>query len=135
MQEDIKLDKNIKHNISVVVDRLIVKTGIEKRLTDSLETAFKLAADTVVIDRDGEEQLFSTKFACPDCGISIGEIEPRLFSFNSPFGACPECTGLGFKQKLDPELIYGDGSKSLNEGALNVSAGNFDSSQIGGMCF
>lgn len=135
LDEDINLDKQIKHNISVVVDRLIVKTGIEKRLTDSLETALKLAADTVVIDRDGEEQLFSTKFACPDCGISIGEIEPRLFSFNSPFGACPECTGLGFKQKLDPELIYGDGSKSLNEGALNVSAWNFDTSQIGGMFF
>ena len=135
LDEDINLDKQIKHNISVVVDRLIVKTGIEKRLTDSLETALKLAADTVVIDRDGEEQLFSTKFACPDCGISIGEIEPRLFSFNSPFGACPECTGLGFKQKLDPELIYGDGSKSLNEGALNVSAWNFDTSQIGSMFF
>lgn len=135
LDEEITLDKQIKHNISVVVDRLIVKPGVEKRLTDSLETALKLASDTVVIDREGEEQLFSTKFACPDCGISIGEIEPRLFSFNSPFGACPECTGLGFKQKLDPELIYGDGSKSLNEGALNVSAWNFDTSQIGSMFF
>ncbi len=135
LDEDISLDKQVKHNISVVVDRLIIKSGIEKRLTDSLETALKLALGTVIIDHDEEEQLFSTKFACPDCGISIGEIEPRLFSFNSPFGACPECTGLGFKQKLHPELIYGDGSKSLNEGALNVSAWNFDTSQFGNMFF
>ncbi len=135
LEEDIKLDKQYKHNISVVVDRLVVKDGIQKRLTDSVETALKLAEGIVIIDRDGEEQLFSTKYACPDCDISIGEVEPRLFSFNSPFGACPECTGLGFKQKLDPELIYGDGSKSLNQGALNVSAWNFDTSQIGSMYF
>lgn len=135
LDEEIKLDKQIKHNISVVVDRLVVKDGIQKRLTDSVETALKLAEGIVIIDRDGEEQLFSTKYACPDCDISIGEVEPRLFSFNSPFGACPECTGLGFKQKLDPELIYGDGSKSLNQGALNVSAWNFDTSQIGSMYF
>lgn len=135
LDEDIVLDKQIKHNISVVVDRLIVKPGIEKRLTDSVETALKLADGIVIIDRDGEEELFSTKYACPDCNISISEVEPRLFSFNSPFGACPECAGLGFKQQLDPELIYGDGSKSLNEGALNVSAWNFDTSQIGGMYF
>lgn len=135
LDEEIVLDKQIKHNISVVVDRLIVKAGVEKRLTDSVEAALKLADGIVIIDREGEEQLFSTKYACPDCDISIGEVEPRLFSFNSPFGACPECTGLGFKQKLDPELIYGDGEKSLNEGALNVSAWNFDTSQIGSMYF
>lgn len=135
LDEDIVLDKQIKHNISVVVDRLIVKPGIEKRLTDSVETALKLSDGLVVVDLDGTEQTFSTKYACPDCDISVSEVEPRLFSFNSPFGACPECTGLGFKQQLDPELIYGDGSKSLNEGALNVSAWNFDTSQIGSMYF
>ncbi|MBQ8882141.1 MAG: excinuclease ABC subunit UvrA, partial [Clostridia bacterium] len=125
----------IKHDISVVIDRLVVKDGINKRLTDSVETALKLGNGLVIIDCDGVEQLFSSKYACPDCNISIGEIEPRLFSFNSPFGACPECSGLGFKQELDPVLIYGDGSKSLNEGALNVSAWNFDTSQIGQMYF
>ena len=135
LDEEIVLDKQIKHSISVVVDRLIVKSGIEKRLTDSVETALKLSDGLVVVDLDGKEQTFSTKYACPDCDISVSEVEPRLFSFNSPFGACPECTGLGFKQQLDPELIYGDGSKSLNEGALNVSAWNFDISQIGSMYF
>ncbi len=135
LDEEIVLDKQIKHNISVVVDRLVVKEGIEKRLNDSLETALKLADGIVIVDKEGEEQLFSTKYACPDCDISISEVEPRLFSFNSPFGACPECSGLGFTQKLDPVLIYGDGSKSLNEGALNVSAWNFDTSQIGQMYF
>ena len=123
LDEEIVLDKQIKHSISVVVDRLIVKSGIEKRLTDSVETALKLSDGLVVVDLDGKEQTFSTKYACPDCDISVSEVEPRLFSFNSPFGACPECTGLGFKQQLDPELIYGDGSKSLNEGALNVAPG------------
>ena len=135
LDEEIVLDKQIKHNISVVVDRLVVKQGIEKRLTDSLETALKLADGIVTVDNGEQEQLFSTKYACPDCEISISEVEPRLFSFNSPFGACPECSGLGFKQTLDPELIYGDGSKSLNEGALNVSSWNFDTSQIGSMFF
>ncbi len=135
LEEDIVLDKQIKHNLSVVVDRLIVKPGIEKRLTDSLETALKLADGIVIVDNGGDETLFSTKYACPDCNISISEVEPRLFSFNSPFGACPTCTGLGFTQQLDPVLIYGDGSKSLNEGALNVSAWNFDTSQIGSMYF
>ena len=98
LQEEIKLDKNIKHNISVVVDRLVVKEGIQKRLTDSLESALRLADGLVVIDCDGREDLYSVKYACPDCGISIEEIEPRLFSFNTPYGACPECGGLGFKQ-------------------------------------
>lgn len=133
--EDIILDKQIKHNLSVVVDRLVIKEGIEKRLTDSIETALKIANGIVVIDNDGTEQLFSTRYACPDCDVSISEVEPRLFSFNSPFGACPECSGLGFKQSIDPELIYGDGSKSLNEGALSVSAWNFETSSIGSMYF
>lgn len=135
LDEDIILDKQIKHNLSVVVDRLVIKEGIEKRLTDSIETALKIANGIVVIDNDGAEQLFSTRYACPDCDVSISEVEPRLFSFNSPFGACPECSGLGFKQSIDPELIYGDGSKSLNEGALSVSAWNFETSSIGSMYF
>lgn len=135
LDEDIILDKQIKHNLSVVVDRLVIKEGIEKRLTDSIETALKIANGIVVIDNDGTEQLFSTRYACPDCDVSISEVEPRLFSFNSPFGACPECSGLGFKQSIDPELIYGDGSKSLNEGALSVSAWNFETSSIGSMYF
>lgn len=127
LDEEIKLDKQIKHNISVVVDRLVVKAGIEKRLTDSLETALKLSEGIAVVECEGEQRLFNTKYACTDCGISLAEIEPRLFSFNSPFGACPECLGLGYKQAIDPELIYGDGSKSLREGALTISGWNFDS--------
>ena len=105
LQEEIHLEKNIKHNISVVVDRLVVKEGVLKRLTDSLETALKLADGLVVIDCDGKEELFSTSYACPDCGVSIEEVEPRLFSFNTPYGACPDCSGLGFKQLVDPDLI------------------------------
>ncbi len=126
LDEDITLDKQVKHNISVVVDRIVVKDGIRTRLSDSVETALRLADGLVVIDRGGEEELFSTKYSCPDCNISIAEVEPRLFSFNSPFGACPECTGLGFLEKIDPELIYGDGSKSLREGALTITGWNFD---------
>ena len=98
LSEEIKLDKNKKHEISVVIDRLVVKEGIEKRLFDSLETAIKLADGLVSVQIvDGESYLFSTKYSCPDCGISIEEIEPRLFSFNNPYGACPECSGLGFR--------------------------------------
>lgn len=120
LQEDIKLDKNIKHNISVVVDRLVVKDGIQKRLTDSLENALKLADGLVVIDWEGKEELYSVKYACPDCGVSIEEIEPRLFSFNTPYGACPECAGLGFKQVVDEALICPDKTKSLREGAIQL---------------
>lgn len=127
LDEEIPLDKQVKHNVSVVVDRLVVKEGINKRLTDSLETALKLSEGIVVVECDGEQRLFNTKYACTDCGISLAEIEPRLFSFNSPFGACPECLGLGYKQAVDPELIYGDGSKTLREGALTISGWNFDS--------
>ena len=127
LDEEMPLDKQVKHNVSVVVDRLVIKEGINKRLTDSLETALKLAEGTVVVECDGEQRLFNTKYACTDCGISLAEIEPRLFSFNSPFGACPECLGLGYKQAIDPELIYGDGSKSLREGALTITGWNFDS--------
>ncbi len=135
LDDEIKLDKQVKHDISVVVDRLVVKDGIQKRLTDSLETALKLSDGLVVIDNDGIEQTFNTKYACPDCNISIAEVEPRLFSFNSPFGACPECAGLGFTQQIDPQLIYGDGKKSLKEGALTISGWNFDSGSHSEMYF
>ncbi len=126
LEEEIKLDKQVRHNVSVVVDRLIIKDGISKRLTDSLETALSLADGLVAVEHEGKEISYNTKYACPDCGVSIEEIEPRLFSFNSPFGACPECAGLGFKQTIDPELIYGDGRKSLAEGALTLTGWSFD---------
>ena len=136
LSEDIKLDKNVKHNISVVIDRLVVKEDIEKRLSDSLETAIKLADGLVVVKvLDGESTLYSTKYSCPDCGISIEEIEPRLFSFNNPFGACPECSGLGFKNKIDENLVVRDPNKSLREGAMTVSGWNLDSGKISAMYF
>lgn len=130
LQEDIRLEKNIRHNLSVVVDRLVIKEGVLKRLTDSLENALKLADGLVVIDCDGKEELYSSKYACPDCGISIEEIEPRLFSFNTPWGACPECSGLGFKQIVDPDLICPDKSKTLRDGAIKISGWNLDSSSM-----
>ncbi len=130
LQEDIRLEKNIRHNISVIVDRLVVKEGVLKRLTDSLESALKLADGLVIIDCEGKEDLYSTKYACPDCGISLEEIEPRLFSFNTPWGACPECSGLGFKQIIDPDLICPDKSKSLRDGAIKISGWNLDSSAM-----
>ena len=130
LQEEIKLEKNLKHNVSVVVDRLIVKQGIQKRLTDSLETALKLADGLVVIDHDGAEDLYSVNYACPDCGISLEEIEPRLFSFNTVYGACPTCSGLGFKQFVDPDLICPDKSKTLREGAMKVTGWSLGSSSM-----
>ena len=121
LSDDIKLDKNKKHNIEIVVDRLSVREGIEKRLTDSIETALKLAEGLVTVDViDGEQINFSQSFACPDCGISIDEIEPRSFSFNNPFGACPECFGLGYKMEFDAELMILDESLSIDEGAIVV---------------
>ena len=129
LDEDIKLDKQVKHNISLVVDRLVIKDDMDKRLSDSVETALKIADGVVVIECGGAEKLYNTKYACTDCGISLPEIEPKLFSFNSPYGACPECNGLGFKQSIDPALIYGDGSKSLRQGAITVSGWNFDSAE------
>ena len=135
LTEDIKLDKNIKHSISVVVDRLIVKDGIRKRLTDSLETALKLAEGLVVIQCDGKDTLYSTNYSCPDCGISIEEIEPRIFSFNNPFGACPECKGLGFTSRIDEGLVIGDPNKTLREGALAVTGWNLDSGKMVQMYF
>ena len=130
LQEEIRLEKNIRHNISVIIDRLVIKDGILKRLTDSLESALRLADGLVVIECDGREELFSSKYACPDCGISIEEIEPRLFSFNTPWGACPECSGLGFKQSVDPDLICPDKNKTLREGAIRISGWNLESSAM-----
>ena len=121
LSEEIQLDKNKKHNIEIVVDRLIVKEGIEKRLTDSIETVLNLAEGRLMVDTmDGNIQNFSQSFACPDCGISIDEIEPRSFSFNNPFGACPSCFGLGYKMEFAEELIIPDPSLSINEGAIAV---------------
>ncbi len=136
LSEEIKLDKNIKHTISVVIDRLVVKEGIEKRLFDSLETAIKLADGLVSVQIvDGESLLFSTKYACPDCGISIEEIEPRLFSFNNPYGACPECLGLGFRNEIDPDLVVKDKTKSLREGAMTISGWNLDTGKMANLYF
>ncbi len=130
LQEEIRLEKNIRHNLSVIIDRLVLKDGILKRLTDSLEAALNLADGLVIIDCDGVEELYSSKYACPECGISIEEIEPRLFSFNTPWGACPECSGLGFKQIIDPDLICPDKSKTLRDGAIKISGWNLDSSSM-----
>lgn len=121
LSETIVLDKNIKHNIEIIVDRLVVKEGIERRLADSLETVLKLADGLVVVDVIGGESLtFSQSFACPDCGISIDEIEPRSFSFNNPFGACPACFGLGYKMEFDEDLMIPDKSLSIDQGAITV---------------
>jgi excinuclease ABC subunit A len=121
LSEEIKLEKNNKHNIEIVVDRLAVKPGIEKRLTDSIETVMGLSDGLMVVDVIGGEPLnFSMSFACPDCGISIEEVEPRSFSFNNPFGACPDCLGLGYKMEFDEDLIIPDKSLSINQGAITV---------------
>ena len=121
LSEEIKLDKNIKHNIEIVVDRLIVKPGIEKRLSDSIETVLDLADGLLVVDTmDGKLLNFSQSVSCPDCGISIDEIEPRSFSFNNPFGACPQCLGLGYKMEFDIDLMIPDKKRSINEGAIAV---------------
>jgi len=117
--EDIKLEKNKKHNIEIVVDRIIIKPGIESRLADSVETALAQAEGIVIIDvLEGDELLFSQNFACVDCGISLEELTPRMFSFNSPYGACPLCGGLGINMEIDPELVVPDSEKSLNDGAI-----------------
>ena len=121
LSEEIKLEKNIKHNIEIIVDRLVVKEGIERRLTDSIENVFALAEGLMILDIIGGEPVnFSQSFACPDCGVSISEIEPRSFSFNNPFGACPVCFGLGYKMEFDVDLMIPDKSLSLSEGAISV---------------
>ena len=121
LSEEIKLEKNIKHNIDIVVDRLVVKAGIEKRLTDSIETVMELSDGLMTVDViDGQPITFSQSFSCPDCGISIDEVEPRSFSFNNPFGACPDCFGLGYKMEFDEDLMIPDKSLSINQGAITV---------------
>ena len=121
LSEEIKLDKNIKHNIEIVVDRLVVKEGIEKRLTDSIETVMSLSDGLMTVDvTDGEPVNFSQSFSCPDCGISVDEVEPRSFSFNNPFGACPDCFGLGYKMEFDEDLMIPDKSLSITQGAIVV---------------
>ena len=118
LDEDINLDKNLKHDISVVIDRIVLKDGISSRLTDSIETAVKLAEGLVVVDNDGNEELFSTNYACPHCGWTLEEISPRLFSFNAPFGACPQCSGLGIYSDIDEKLILKDDHLSVKKGAF-----------------
>ncbi len=122
LTEEIRLEKNIKHNIEIVVDRLVVREGIEKRLTDSIETVMKLSDGLMIVDLvdGGEPMNFSMSFSCPDCGISIEEVEPRSFSFNNPFGACPDCFGLGYKMEFDEDLMIPDKSLSISQGAIAV---------------
>lgn len=123
LDEDINLEKNIKHNISIVIDRLILKEGIERRLSDSLEAALKLTDGLVVVDAGGTENLYSTKYCCPDCGISIEELEPRLFSFNNPFGACPTCSGLGYHNDIDLKKIVLDENLGIGNGGIAAPSG------------
>ncbi len=121
LSEEIKLDKNIKHNIEIIVDRLVVKDGIARRLTDSIENVMSLSDGLLIVDVIGREPMnFSQSFACPDCGISIEEVEPRSFSFNNPFGACPQCMGLGYKMEFDADLMIPDRSLSINDGAITA---------------
>ncbi len=126
LDDEIKLDKNIKHTIYLVIDRLIIKSGIEKRLTESVETALKVGNSKVIIDANGERTLYSTSHACVHCGFSLDELAPRLFSFNSPFGACPECNGLGFRQLIDVNKIVPDKNKSLANNGIAVSGWAYD---------
>ena len=135
LDEEIDLDRNVKHNIGVVVDRLVVKEGINRRLTEAIETAVKLAEGLVIADYDGEEVLYSTKYACPDCGISIEELTPRLFSFNNPYGACPVCAGLGFTNEIDTGKLIVSPDMTLREGAIRASGWYIDTSKITRMQF
>ena len=135
LTEEIKLEKNIKHNINLVVDRLVIKEGIDKRLSDSIETAVKLADGLVMVECDNEATTYSTKYACPDCNINIEELEPRLFSFNNPFGACPECSGLGYRETFDVNKVVKDWNKSLKEGALTINGWNMDTGKMSEMMF
>ncbi|MGL4789861.1 MAG: hypothetical protein ACRCW1_00510, partial [Anaerotignaceae bacterium] len=126
LTEDITLEKNKKHTIEIIVDRLAIKEGMQKRLTESIETVMALSGGILVVNKpeNNEDMLFSQNFACPDCGISMGEIEPRLFSFNNPSGACSECTGLGMQMKFDPDLVVPNKSLSINEGAITAPGYN-----------
>ena len=133
LDEEIVLDKNVKHTISVVIDRIVVKEGAERRISDAVETAIKLSEGLVIADFDGEEVLYSTKYACPDCDLSFEELTPRLFSFNNPYGACPECGGLGFRNEIDTNLLVTDWNKSLRQGAVKVSG--WDAGHMSAMQF
>ncbi len=142
LSEEINLEKNVKHNIEIVVDRLVVREGIQKRLTDSIETALELAEGILEVDVIGGETLtFSQSFSCPDCNISISEVEPRSFSFNNPFGACPDCVGLGYKMEFDADLMIPDKSLSINQGAIVVMGwqscnekGSFTNATLQALC-
>ena len=141
LSEDIQLDKNIKHTVEVIVDRIVVREGIETRLTDSIESVLELSEGLLLVDViDGEAMTFSESFACPDCGVSIDEVEPRSFSFNTPFGACPDCFGLGYRMEFEPELLIPDKSLSLNDGAISCmgwqssrSSGSFTNAILNAM--
>ncbi|PKK95964.1 MAG: hypothetical protein CVV59_00955 [Tenericutes bacterium HGW-Tenericutes-4] len=135
IEDEINLEKTKKHDISLVIDRLIIKENLSKRLTESVETALKLSDGLVMIDNEGVETLFSTKHSCPSCGFSYTEISPRLFSFNNPYGACEECSGLGFKNEIDENLVISDWGKSLRAGALNLSGWNYDTGSISSAYF
>ncbi len=125
MAEQIQLDKNKKHSIEVVVDRIVIKDDVQARLTDSIETALKLSGGQVLIDVIGQEELmFNANLSCPQCGFSMDELSPRMFSFNSPFGACPSCDGLGSKMIVDPDLLIPDRSRTIQEGAFEAWAGS-----------
>ena len=135
LDEDVVLDKNIKHNISIVVDRLILKEEISKRLSESIETCLKLS-DGILNVKIGEEKfVFSNKFACSECGFSYEELSPRLFSFNSPFGACECCDGLGFTNEIDENIILRNSDKTVREGALKISGWNMDAGSFGDMYY
>ncbi len=135
LDEEIKLEKNIKHTISVVVDRIVLKDGVLRRLSDGLETALTLTEGLVAIDFDGEEITYSTKYACPDCEISFEELTPRLFSFNNPYGACPDCTGLGFRNEVDINILIADENKSINKGAIRSMGWNLENGKMAKMQF
>lgn len=132
LDEEITLDKNIKHNINAVIDRIILKESAKSRLNDSLETALKLGEGLVYVDIDGKEELFSTNYACPDCGWTLEEVTPRIFSFNAPYGACPHCSGLGTITDIDEALVLKNGHLSIREGALNVSGWRMDEGSLTG---
>ena len=135
LDEEINLDKNIKHEISVVVDRLVIKEDVDKRLFESLETALKLADGVIFVDVGGETLTFSDKFSCSDCGFAFEEISPRLFSFNNPIGACPNCSGIGYVNEIDENLLIKDRTKSINQGALRISGWNMDMGSFSEMYF
>ena len=135
LDEDIDLDKNVKHDIGVVVDRLVVKEGINRRLTEAIETAVKLSDGLVLADYDGEEVLYSTRYACPDCEISIEELTPRLFSFNNPYGACPVCAGLGFTNEIDVKKLIANPDATLREGGIRASGWYIDTGKMTQMQF